>query len=125
MTYLLDTSILIPLLRMKQEARKIVRDLRGRKVVSSVCVAELYEGIYRSEQLEKNKTKLENFLEELDEIVSFSSKEAVIFGKLKAEMKRELIPDMDLQIAATCIANDLILVTSDIRHFPKAPGLKL
>ena len=125
MNYLLDTSILIPLIRDKDGAYDHLSHIKGRRTTSSICVAELYHGVFRSEQRDKNKVKLEDFLEELDDIIPFSQKEAVIFGKLKAVMKRELIPDMDLQIAATCIVNDLILVTADTRHFPKVPGLKL
>ncbi len=125
MNYLLDTSVLIPLIRDKVGAYDLLKNVKGRRVVSSICVAELYEGVFRSDQVEKSKEKLEEFLEEFDEIIPFASREAVVFGKLKAKMKRELIPDMDLQIAATCIANELVLVTSDTRHFPKVSGLKL
>lgn len=125
MNYLLDTSILIPLIRDKDGAYDLLSHLKGIRITSSICIAELYHGVFRSEQKVKNKAELEEFLEELDEVIPFSSKEAVVFGRLKAAMKRGLIPDMDLQIAATCIVNDLILVTADTRHFPKVPGLKL
>jgi predicted nucleic acid-binding protein len=125
MTYLLDTSIFIALLRRKQAAYDIFQSLRGQKTTSTVCIGELYEGVYKSEQKESNKEKLEKLLEELTTIISFSQKEALAFGKLKAAMKRELIPDMDLQIAATCIVHDCTLVTFDKHHFPKVPGLKI
>jgi predicted nucleic acid-binding protein len=34
-----------------------------------------------------------------------------------------LIPDIDLQIAATAISLDLVLVTRNVRHFGRVHGL--
>src|SRR5258706_216645 len=51
--------------------------------------------------------------------------EILVTERIQGTMKRELIPDMDLQIAATCMAQDLVLVTLDTRHFPKVPNLKI
>ncbi|MEA2511263.1 MAG: hypothetical protein QOJ59_750, partial [Thermomicrobiales bacterium] len=36
-----------------------------------------------------------------------------------------LIPDIDLQIAATAVSLDLTLVTRNLRHFSRIPGLKI
>jgi tRNA(fMet)-specific endonuclease VapC len=49
------------------------------------------------------------------------------FGRLRALLRRrhQLIPDMDLAIAATALAHGLTLVTHNTRHFARVPGLVL
>jgi predicted nucleic acid-binding protein len=49
------------------------------------------------------------------------------FGKLKAELKQQgnIIMDADLLIASIAIANDLILVTNNTRHFQRLSMLKI
>ena len=48
---------------------------------------------------------------------------AEVRGRLRLE--GQLITDMDLLIAATALANSLTLVTRNIRHFARIPGLEL
>ena len=35
------------------------------------------------------------------------------------------LEDADLQIAAICLAHDLTLVTGNVRHFERVPGLRV
>lgn len=39
--------------------------------------------------------------------------------------KGELIEDADLLIAATCIVNDLVLITNNRKHFSRIEGLDI
>jgi tRNA(fMet)-specific endonuclease VapC len=49
------------------------------------------------------------------------------FALTRGELRRNgnIIGDADLFIAATAIHHDLILVTRNVRHFQRVPGLKL
>jgi predicted nucleic acid-binding protein len=49
------------------------------------------------------------------------------FARLRGELRRQgqLIPDPDLLIAATALQHDLTIVTRNVRHFQRIPGLKL
>ena len=49
------------------------------------------------------------------------------FGQLKADMERSgnKIDDFDLLIGATAITHDLIMVTDNVKHIGKIPGIQL
>ncbi|MGH2616756.1 MAG: type II toxin-antitoxin system VapC family toxin, partial [Thermomicrobiales bacterium] len=49
------------------------------------------------------------------------------FASIRAALRRrgQLIPDLDLLIAATAIHHDLTLLTRNVRHFARIPGLTL
>ena len=49
------------------------------------------------------------------------------FTCVHAELRRrsQLIPDLDLLIAATALHHDLSLLTRNVRHFHRTPELKL
>ena len=49
------------------------------------------------------------------------------FGKLRYDLRRQgqLIPDLDLLIAATAIDHDVALATRNRRHFVRAPDLEV
>jgi tRNA(fMet)-specific endonuclease VapC len=49
------------------------------------------------------------------------------FARQRAALRRQgqLIPDMDLLIAATALEENLTLVTRNIRHFERIPELRL
>jgi tRNA(fMet)-specific endonuclease VapC len=66
------------------------------------------------------------FLGTLAEIVPLTSEAAERYGSLKAHLavRGTPIPSNDLWIAATALAEDMILVSDDA-HFSKVPGLRL
>jgi tRNA(fMet)-specific endonuclease VapC len=57
----------------------------------------------------------------------FDKKAATIFGKIKNTNKitGKTIEDMDVMVASICIANDLILVTNNTKHFEHIIELKI
>ena len=50
-----------------------------------------------------------------------------IFGEIKAGLQKSghTIDDMDLLIAATAIAQNMVLVTHNTKHFEHIPGIRL
>lgn len=130
MIYLLDTSILIELLRVKPEAKDFVDSHDEDTILtSSICEAEVYEGIYREkpENISAKQKTFKNLLENFADTVSFDSNQANITGKIRAELSKKgsLIGDLDVLIAAAAISQNATLVTKNLNHFQKIPGLQV
>ena len=130
MVYLLDTTVLIDLLRQKTEAWDFISNNSNNKfLTSSICEAEVWEGVFREKgsNFETRKKALEDLLESLFKIIPFDSEQAQIAGRVRAGLsaKGDLTGDIDILIAASAMANDAILLTKNIKHFSRIPGLEL
>ncbi|MCG2790415.1 MAG: type II toxin-antitoxin system VapC family toxin, partial [Actinomycetia bacterium] len=57
----------------------------------------------------------------------FGSQAAFIYGKIRAGLENSgvIIPHANVQIASIAIANNLTLITGNIKHFIKIPELKI
>ena len=107
-------------------------NLRGRVpadetlALTSISVAELMHGAYRSVRVEENIARLEVLLAAVV-ILPFEEYAARRFGLLKADLERQGSPlaDLDLQIASIALENDLPFVTHNQRHFSKIKELQL
>lgn len=130
MIYLLDTSILIELLRSKPEAQDFLdKQNEDTILTSSICEAEVYEGIYRerAENFLQKKLTFQRLLGKFPPVVPFDSLQAETAGKIRADLaiKGSLIGDLDILIAAAAISQNATLVTKNLTHFQKIPGLQL
>ena len=125
-TYFLDTSVIIDYLRGKEDAINFVNNLKGKLVSSYICLSELYEGIYRSKNKSAESTILE-FFSGLSKTYGLNQKIAQEFGSLRKNLKQkgEIIEDLDIMIAATCIVYGLTLVTLNKKHFSRIKGLDI
>lgn len=127
--YFLETSVIINFLRGKQETIEMVKSLEGELVSSYVCLAELFEGVYRTPVDERNKVEkgVKDFFSGLGEIYGLDKEIAEKFGQIRAELKAKgkAIEDLDILVAATCLAYDLILVTGNLVHFKRIERLRL
>jgi tRNA(fMet)-specific endonuclease VapC len=58
--------------------------------------------------------------------VAFDDGAASYYGRIHADLDRagELIGPNDLLIAAMALANDLVLVTHNVKEFGRVPGLR-
>jgi len=123
--YLLDTNICIFL--MKNLPEVVEKRQKNRQLgiaVSSITIAELLFGVYKSDRIEKNEIALSQFLTEVEEIV-FDSNAADSYGRIKAHLQRQGTPigNMDTLIAAQALTSGLILVTNNTREFERVPKL--
>lgn len=120
--YLIDSDVLIYFLKNKQESVELLKKIKpNQRNTSIICIGEILEGLSENE-IEKfrNFTSLLNIYEvDLKVIVKF----AEIRKLLRKQGK--LIDNFDLLIAATCLVYDLILITNNLSHFRRIPGLKL
>lgn len=126
-SYLLDTSIIINYLQGKDNVVKLLNNMEGELSSGYVCLAELYEGVYRV----KNKLEIEkavkDFFKSLSALYSIDEKVAKQFGEIRAKLKSRgtVIEDIDIFIAATCLVNDLTLITQNVKHFSRIKNLKI
>lgn len=125
--YLLDTSVIIAYLRGKKDIVDTIDNLSSELTSSYVCLSELYEGIYRVKEKQEAEKAVLSFFQGLSEVYGIDSEIARQFGLLRGSLKNkgEVIEDMDIFLAATCLAYNLTLVTLNTKHFKRVPGLDI
>ena len=130
MGILIDSDFLISLERRKQDISKHIKGREGEEVFLSVISAsELLHGVYRAEHNDI-KVKRLAFVEAVLEMfpvieidLTIARSHALLWSSLKGQGK--MIGLHDSWIAATCIAYDLTLLTSNVREFKRVPMLKI
>jgi tRNA(fMet)-specific endonuclease VapC len=128
MQYLLDTNICIYLI--KQKPPKVLARFQTLALsdigLSSITVAELEYGVCKSQQPEKNRAALMQFLIPL-EIVAFDQTAATLYGSIRSDLERRglVIGSMDMLIAAQALSLGGTLVTNNVREFSRIANLSL
>ncbi len=130
MAYLFDTDAISELLRPRplQLYLDWIRTIpKDSQFTSAVTVGELFKGAYRSAAKERHLTNIEERVLPAVTILPFDLATARVFGQIRADLERggNILPDADLQIAATAVYHDLELVTGNLRHFTRIPNLRL
>lgn len=127
MSFLLDTDTCS--VSLKQPSNLIHRMLQhtGRLYISTVTLAELYVFAFQRVNPQPLIQSIENDLLTDLQVLDFDSNCAKTFGQLRGQMlQRGVSPSrMDLLIAATAIAHQLIVVTHNTADFANIPGVML
>jgi len=99
---------------------------REEQFTSAVVIGELYKGAYRSQARDRHLTNIEQRILPAVTVLPYDTGTAKIFGRIRAHLEETgtILPDADLQIAATALCHDLELVTGNLRHFSRISGLK-
>lgn len=127
--YLLDTNIISYFIRDSNATlvNQVTQVLDAQSATISVITrAELRFGQAGLAALDKRKRAIDLVLTQVT-VLPWTSAAADIYGPLKDTLKRQGRPigDMDTLIAAHALAEKLILVTHNTRHFESIPHLKL
>jgi len=126
--YLLDTNVLSEVIR-KEPNRGLLQRLRevpARDVVTStVCVAELRHGAARVAHGARLWERIAREVLSRVEILPLGEAEAIRAGDLLAtlEAQGEPIGVEDVWIGATALEHRLTVVTRNLKHFRRIPGL--
>jgi predicted nucleic acid-binding protein len=126
--FLFDTDAISEVLR-KRPAPLYVEWLRTvpreDQFTSAVVAAELYKGAFRSERARFHLENIEKRVLPNVTVLPFDVAVARVYGEIEARLKKggQPLADADLQIAATAIRHGLELVTGNVRHFERVPGL--
>lgn len=125
--FLLDTDIVIYALKGNDKVLDNLRlHLHDPMHISTISLMELYYGACKSRLVDANMARIKA-LETAFPILSPGPATCEVFGKIKAGLEAEgaRLDDMDVIIAAIALANNLILVTNNQKHFSRIQGLKL
>lgn len=126
MKYMLDTDTCIYIVKKKPEnvLKRFQKIKIGNISISSVTLAELMHGVYKSQHPQKNKKALEEFILPL-EIISFDEAASDCYGNIRTYLEKKELPigPLDLMIAAQALSSNSILVTNNKKEFSCIPKL--
>ena len=116
---LLDSDVLIDVLRRQPLAVAYLRGLPSVPLLSVVVVAELFSGVRDG----KERDELEDFIATA-QILPVSTAIAVQAGLFRQQYRASHRPELpDMLIAATALAHNATLVTLNGKHFPMLPDV--
>ena len=121
--YLLDTNVISEFSKTKPNAA-ILRKVDENEGLCAICSTVWQESIYGYERMPEGKKKayiarcLMN-IKETYPIISYDSFASQICGEISARCASSgfPVPKYDSQIAATAIANNMILVTHNVEDY--------
>lgn len=125
--FLLDTNTCIYAMKARPA---VVRAMRARSpeeiFVASMSLAELLFGVVKSRHPARNRTALEAFIEPLG-VLDFDARAAESYAHARLHLQAVGTPigERGLIIAATALANELVVVTHNTREFQRVPGLPI
>ena len=130
MAYLFDTDAISELLRPRPAKRYLdwlSTVPRSEQWTSAVVVGELYKGAFRSRDRERHLRNIDERVLPALTVLPYDTGVAREFGAIRAQLEErgELLADADLQIAATAVRHGLTLVTGNLKHFARVPGLHI
>lgn len=91
---------------------------------TAITVGELLYGAFRVGR-ETLTARVEEVVRSAQTVLPFDAAAARVFARMKADLERIGTPlaEPDLRIAAIAVHHDLVMVTRNVRHFGRVPGL--
>ena len=127
--YLYDTDTLSNVMKPEPSSRLLAR-MAGlpseRQFTTTITVGEMVYGAHRSSGVDRYMRKIETLLRQTT-ILPFDRLSAEIYGRIRAELDSAGTPlaEPDLRIAAIAMSREFTVVTGNVRHFERVPGLKV
>ena len=126
--YLFDTDTLSHVLRRDPSSALLVRLAAvppEQQFTTAITVGEMVYGANRSDRRDHPLRQFEERLGPTLRILPFDRVAAETYGVLRAELEQSGTPlaDPDLPIASIGLSQDLTVVTGNVRHFSRIPGL--
>lgn len=126
MKFLLDTNVCIRFLNGRNPS--IQQQMGKHKpddiLLCSVVKAELLVGVAKNENPEARLKKIKPFLDRFASL-PFDDSAAASYAEIRSDLEKRGLPvgPNDLQIAAIAVANQLVLVTHNVKEFGRVNGL--
>jgi predicted nucleic acid-binding protein len=126
---IVDTTLLVDLLRGDSAAREKVRKLEAAGTVLWVptpAVFELWEGVERADRPEREREKVEEILDAYT-VLAFENRHAARAGTLSGKLVRrgDMIDPIDAEIAGVAMEERLAVLTRNEKHFGRVPDLAI
>jgi tRNA(fMet)-specific endonuclease VapC len=119
---ILDTNVIIRIIKGDVAVANIVHKMKDIHI-PVIVFGELIFGAEKSQLKQTNKDSYVNFCLSYP-LLDVNRNVAKEYGKLKCSLQKtgDIMPENDMWIAATAIANDMQVVTQD-KHFEHIKGL--
>jgi len=127
MPYLLDADWVIHALAGRRQAVETLKRLAPDGIaISWVTIGEVYEGAFGFPDPAAHLASFRRFLQPF-RILDLDDPIMERFAELRSLLRRqgEIIPDFDILIGATALHHNLTVLTDNVRHFQRIPGLSL
>ncbi len=124
--YLLDTNIVAFMLRGRKDVLDRMLAIGVDSChISEITYAELLYGVRCSKYPDRNYKVLRAFIRGIDMLPISNSLEE--FAEIKFYLRRngKIVEDSDIYIGAAAIANNMVMVTENLKHFENMPGIVL
>lgn len=131
MKYLFDSNLCIAIMNGTAQgvAASLDRAIQAGSefYLPSIAVYELWFGVAKSQQVQANTRKLQEFLHSSVTLLDFNGEDARQAGEIRADLARRGTPigPYDVLIAGQALARGLTLVTANTREFSRVDRLKL
>lgn len=124
-TYLLDTCVCIALIKQVPSVVEHIRKVGVSECkISDLTLGELYFGAFKSGRKEHfdDVIEINKLFEQYP--TTYSMRE---YGDVRWQLERigQRIDSIDLLIGVTALHEDLTLVTGNVKHFERIPGLRI
>ncbi len=125
--YCLDTDVISaaikpkPLLGLIRRAAAVPAD---QQFTTAITVGELIYGASRRGSYHLVR-QVEEVLREIASVLPFDEPAARMYGRLRTTLEQAGKPlaEPDLRIASIALQHELTMVTGNVRHFERVPGL--
>ncbi len=124
--YLLDTNIWVYFMKGQFGLGEKIEKVGFQNCyVSIISVGGLLYGAANSQKIKENTEKVNELIENL-QVISLE-KAMAIYAVQKANLRRigKLVPDFDILIGSTAIANNMVLVTRNVKDFENMQGVEI
>jgi len=120
----LDTDTCVEILRGNTLVAERRLGLRDIVATTWITACELHYGAACSKDPETNREVVTDFLDSIL-VLGLDEASAQIFGELKALLRSEglVLDDADLMIGSITAARGATVVTGNVRHFSRIPGI--
>jgi predicted nucleic acid-binding protein len=128
--FLFDTDAISEVLRPRPDQSYtawLATVPREDQFASAITVGEPFYVAYRATARSRHLAMIEERVLPAVTVLRFDASVEKVYGSLAATLAERGTPlaDADLQIAATALRHDLELVTGNLRHVGRIPGLRI
>src|SRR5262249_5502917 len=127
LTYLVDSDWIVDaLVGIPSAVAPLEASAPGELSVSIITFGEIYDGAFGFPDPQAHLTTFRQFFTGFV-VLGLSEPIMEVFARNRALLRRQgnLIPDLDLLIAATVLYHGLTLMTRNLRHFQRVPNLQI